>query len=69
MQLTAPFYIHEDCEKLLKQVPAQAKMFGLGEVPMPAEPDRLLTTESETIELDSIKLKTLIHTGSCRGTS
>ena len=42
-------------------------MFGLGDVPQPAEPDRLLTTESETIELDSIKLKTLYTPGHAEG--
>jgi len=63
----APFYIHKDCVELLKQVPAQAKMFGLGDVPSPAEPDRLLTTESETIELDNIKLKTLYTPGHADG--
>lgn len=63
----APFYIHEDCVELLKGVPAQARMFGLGDVPLPAEPDRLLTTESETIELDGIKLETLFTPGHAIG--
>ncbi len=63
----APFYIHEDCVKWLDEIPAQAKMFGLGEVPSVAKPDRLLTTESETIELDSIKLETLYTPGHADG--
>lgn len=63
----APFYIHEDCVDLLKGVPAQAKMFGLGEVAVPAKPDRLLTTEAETIELDGIKLETLYTPGHAVG--
>jgi len=63
----APFYIHADCVEPLKKVQAQAKMFGLGDVPAPAEPDRLLTTESETIELDNIKLKTLYTPGHAVG--
>ncbi len=64
---SAPFYIHEDCVEILKQVPAQAKIFGLSVVPAPAEPDRLLTSESEIIELDSIKLKTLYTPGHADG--
>lgn len=63
----APFYIHEDCVQWLEQLPAQARMFGLGEVPPAAKPDRLLTTASETIELDSIKLETLYTPGHADG--
>lgn len=63
----APFYIHEDCVTWLEQIPAQARMFGLGEVPPAAKPDRLLTTESETIELDRIKLETLYTPGHAPG--
>lgn len=62
-----PFYIHEDCVKWLEQIPAQAKMFGLGDVPPAATPDRPLTTESETIELDGIKLETLYTPGHAPG--
>lgn len=63
----APFYIHEECVTWLKQIPEQAKMFGMGDVPPAAKPDRLLTTESETIELDSIKLETLYTPGHAPG--
>ena len=63
----APFYIHEECVEWLKQIPAQARMFGLGDVPPAAKPDRLLTTESETIELDGIKLETLYTPGHAPG--
>lgn len=63
----APFYIHEECVKWLEQIPAQGKMFGLGELPPAAKSDRLLTTESETIELDSIKLQTLYTPGHAPG--
>jgi hydroxyacylglutathione hydrolase len=62
-----PFYIHEECVQWLEQIPAQAKMFGLGDVPPAAKPDRLLTTESETIQLDSIKLETLFTPGHAPG--
>lgn len=63
----APFYIHEDCVTWLRQIPAQAKMFGLDDVPPAAEPDRLLTSESEVIELDGIKLETLYTPGHAPG--
>ena len=63
----APFYIHGECVKWLEQIPAQGKMFGLGELPPVAQPDRLLTSESETIELDSIKLETLYTPGHAPG--
>ena len=63
----APFYIHEECVKLLEQIPAQAKMFGLGDVPPAATPDRLLTSESETIEFDNIKIETFYTPGHAPG--
>lgn len=55
----APFWIHEDCVSMLETLPMQGKLFGLGEFPEAAKPDRLLTSESETIELGAIKLETL----------
>lgn len=64
---SAPFYIHEDCADLLQQVPAQAAMFGMGTVALPAKPDRLLTTEPEMITLDSITLQTRYTPGHAEG--
>ncbi len=63
----APFYIHEDAVKWLKMLPQSGKMFGLGEFPEAAEPDRLLTTATETIELGAIKLETLYTPGHADG--
>ena len=65
--LQIPFLIHEECAALLEQIPQQAKMFGLGDVPAPAQPDRLLTIASESIELDAIKLQTLYTPGHAPG--
>lgn len=63
----APFWIHEDCIPMLETLPMQGRLFGLGKFPEPAKPDRLLTTESETIELGSIKLETLFTPGHAPG--
>ncbi len=66
-QLRIPFYIHQDCQTWLDELPAQGRLFGLGALPPAAKPDRLLTTESEVIELDNIRLKTLYTPGHAPG--
>jgi glyoxylase-like metal-dependent hydrolase (beta-lactamase superfamily II) len=63
----APFWIHEECVNWLKMLPQMGQMFGLGEFPPAAEPDRLLTSESESIELGAIKLETLYTPGHAPG--
>lgn len=65
--LDIPFYIHEECETLLDEIPLQGVFFGLGELPAAAKPDRLLTSASETIELDSIRLNSLYTPGHAPG--
>ena len=65
--LQIPFYIHEDCVPLLADIPAQARMFGLGAVPSPAKPDRLLSSATESIELDAMRLQTLYTPGHAPG--
>ena len=65
--LRIPFYIHEECETLLDEIPLQGLFFGLGELPAPAKPDRLLTSESEVIELDEIRLHSLYTPGHAPG--
>ena len=65
--LGVPFYIHEECLPWLADLPAQAKLFGLGDMPAAAQPDRLLTSASEVIELDAIRLKTLYTPGHAPG--
>lgn len=66
-ELQIPFFIHEDCADILAEIPLQARMFGLGDVPAPATPDRLLTSASETIEFDAIRLQTLYTPGHAPG--
>ena len=66
-RLRIPFYIHQDCLTWLDSLPSQGKLFGLGELPPAAKPDRLLTSESEVIELDGIRLKTLYTPGHAPG--
>ena len=65
--LDIPFYIHEACVALLAEIPMQGVFFGLGELPPAAKPDRLLTSESETIELDAIRLQSLYTPGHAPG--
>ncbi len=66
-QLQLPFYIHEECETLLDEIPLQGIFFGLGDLPAAAKPDRLLKTESEIITLDAICLHTLYTPGHAQG--
>ena len=66
-KLQIPFYIHADCLAWLEEIPAQARMFGLGEQPAAAKPDHLLHSEPETIELDGICLQTLFTPGHAPG--
>lgn len=63
----APFWIHEECVPMLETLPAQGRLFGLGEFPEAATPDKLLNSESETIELGAIKLETLYTPGHATG--
>lgn len=63
----APFYIHEDCVKWLANLPATGVRFTGSPYPEAAEPDRLLKSESDTIELDGIKLETLYTPGHAEG--
>jgi len=65
--LQIPFLIHEDCKALLDEIPLQGMYFGLGKLPAAAAPDRLLKSESEIIELDSIRLTSLYTPGHAPG--
>lgn len=66
-ELKIPFCIHAECETLLDEIPMQGIFFGLGDLPAAAQPDRLLTSESEIIELDSIRLQSLYTPGHAPG--
>ncbi len=63
----APFYIHGDSIPLLKNMPESGLRFVGHLFPEAAEPDRLLTTEPETIELGKIRLETLYTPGHAPG--
>jgi hydroxyacylglutathione hydrolase len=63
----APFWIHGDAVPMLENLPQSGRRFGLGEFPEAAKPDRLLTTEPETIEVGAIKLETLYTPGHAPG--
>lgn len=59
----APFYIHQNSVQWLESLPQQGIMFTGKPFPEAAEPDRLLTDETEIIELDSIRLETIFTPG------
>lgn len=63
----APFYIHSEAVPMLKHLPQTGLRFVGQLYPEAAEPDRLLTTESETITLGAIKLETLYTPGHAPG--
>lgn len=66
-ELDIPFYIQEECETLLEEIPLQGVFFGLGKLPAAAKPDRLLKAESEDITLDAIQLHCLYTPGHAPG--
>lgn len=63
----APFAIHADAAATLPDMPARGKLYFGIEFPEAAVPDRLLTTEPETITLDGIRLETLFTPGHAPG--
>lgn len=63
----APFYIHAEAVPMLQVLPQQGLRFFNQPFPDPAEPDRLLTTEPETITVGSIALETLFTPGHAPG--
>ena len=65
--LQIPFLIHEECAAMLDEIPLQGLYFGLGQLPTAAKPDRLLTSETEVIELDAIRLHSLYTPGHAPG--
>lgn len=63
----APFWIHEECVPMLKTLPQQGKLFGLGEFPEAATPDKLLTSERETFTVGDMTFETLYTPGHAEG--
>lgn len=63
----APFYIHADAVPMLRGLADQGLRFFNKRFPDAAEPDRLLTSERETITLGAIHLETLFTPGHAPG--
>ncbi|MDX2160249.1 MAG: MBL fold metallo-hydrolase [bacterium] len=63
----APFYIHEEAVPMLKRLPDQGLRFIGQPFPEAAEPDRLLTSAKESLELGAIRLETLYTPGHAPG--
>ncbi len=63
----APFYIHAEAVPMLRGLPDQGLRFFNQKFPEPAEPDRLLTNERESIDLGAIHLETLYTPGHAPG--
>lgn len=63
----APFYIHADCVEWLEKMPQQGRMFGIASFPEAAQPDRLLTSEPETISQGNLHFETLYTPGHAPG--
>jgi glyoxylase-like metal-dependent hydrolase (beta-lactamase superfamily II) len=63
----APFYIHHEAAEWLKNLPETGVRFTGQPFPEAGVPDRLLTTESETLEVSGIKLETLYTPGHAPG--
>lgn len=59
----APFYIHPDDLFWLKDLPQQGMAFVGHLFPEAAEPDRLLTSETEIIKMGAIELETIFTPG------
>ncbi len=65
--LGIPFYLHAEGLPWLADLPAQGKLFGLDDIAPAAQPDCLMTSASEIIELDAIRLQTLYTPGHAPG--
>ncbi|HVU10086.1 MAG TPA: MBL fold metallo-hydrolase [Phototrophicaceae bacterium] len=63
----APFYIHAEAAPWLKTLPESGLRFVGKPFPEAATPDRLLTTEPETLTLGAITLETLYTPGHAPG--
>lgn len=63
----APFVLHAGAAPMLRDLPAQGRMFFGTPFPPAAEPDRLITDESEIIELGAIRLQPLYTPGHAPG--
>jgi len=63
----APFAIHADSLPFLETLAQQGSLFGLPPFPEAAKPDRLLTSQRETLTVSGITLETLYTPGHAPG--
>lgn len=63
----APFWIHEEAAPQLADLPQRGVAYTGQPFPEAAQPDRLLTSEPETISVGAIKLETLYTPGHAPG--
>lgn len=63
----APFFIHAEAADWLKTLPQQGLMFTGSLFPAAAQPDRLLTSARELLEVGSLRLETLYTPGHAPG--
>jgi len=63
----APFFIHAEAVDWLKTLPQQGLMFTGSLFPEAAQPDRLLTSAREVLEIGSLRLETLHTPGHAPG--
>ncbi|MFN8531699.1 MAG: MBL fold metallo-hydrolase [Anaerolineae bacterium] len=63
----APFWIHGEAVPMLNNLPDQGLRFTGQRFPEAAQPDRLLTSESESIEVGAIRLETRYTPGHAPG--
>jgi hydroxyacylglutathione hydrolase len=63
----APFFIHAEAADWLKTLPQQGLMFTGSLFPEAAQPDRLLTSAREVLEIGSLRLETLYTPGHAPG--
>lgn len=59
----APFWTHRNSVQWLEILPRQGQLFGMGEFPEAAVPDRLLGDTPETIRIGAITLETRFTPG------
>lgn len=62
-QTNAPFWTHKNSVPWLETLPGQGHMFGLGDLPEAATPDRLLEDENDPIKIGAIRLEPIFTPG------
>lgn len=63
----AQFWIHQEAVPMLEALPTQGKRFGIEQMPQPAVPDLLFTSDRETFTIGSLTLEALYTPGHAPG--